>query len=104
MTDANGRDAHESKIRDIMAMYDENAGLKDDNVRLQHALDIARQKAIHFEGELADLKVQRDYYLAQVVSFREKFGQLKESSILMARMVAQMIDDSTSGQAQIERQ
>jgi hypothetical protein len=102
MTDATERDTHEAKVRDVLATYDRCAVLEDDNARLRHALDLQRQKLEHLSADYAQAKFERDHYLAQVVAFREKFGQLKESSILMARMVAQMIDDSTASQAKIE--
>lgn len=96
------RDSHEAKVRDVLATYDRVVLLEDDNARLKQALGLTRQKLEHVSADLAQAKHERDHYLAQVVAFREKFGQLKESSILMARMVAQMIDDSTAGQTRIE--
>jgi hypothetical protein len=96
------RDTHEAKVRDVLATYDRCRQLEDDCERLRHSLDLARQKLEHLSTDLARATFERDHYLAQVVAFREKFAQLKELSILSARLVAQMMDDSTARQAKIE--
>lgn len=98
------REHHESKVRDVLAVYDRVAVLEDDNARLRHTLDLARQKLTMAYEDLATSNAQRDYYLGQVAAFREKFEHVKNTSIMTAKMVTEMIDESISAPSNRNRQ